>query len=92
MKPAIKVSIEAFALTLAFFDLAAVFMKIGPCGPASDSSAAFFVVLLPALFFVDRVASGNSFIAWSIIAVWIYALSWFVSATASWGIRRIKNR
>lgn len=92
MKAAAKISLWAFALTLAFFGLSAAFMKMGPCGPASGSSVVFFVVLLPALFVVDRFAGLDSFLAWSIIALWIYALSWAASAISFWAVRWIRKR
>jgi hypothetical protein len=92
MRTITKISLGALGLTLVFFGLAAIFMKIGPCGPSSDASAVFFVILLPALVLADSAANGNSVVAWSVIAVWVYALSWAISGITSWGFRRIKNR
>jgi hypothetical protein len=94
LKVATKVSLWALALTLTFFGLAAIFMKMGPCGPTSDASAIFFIILLPAIYLVDILKTENSVIAWSLMAMWIYFVSWFavVCTVALLGLRRVSGR
>ena len=92
MKAAVKSSLWAFGITVAFFGLVAAFMKMGPCGPASDTSAVLFVIMLPAIWSIGILKIENSIVAWSVISIWIYALSWIFATVTLWGIRRVKNR
>ena len=84
--------VGAAALTIVFFVVAALFVEIGSCGPTNDASAAFFIIMLPAVMVVSRFGDAYPLLGWAVMVAWVFILSWLAVTLGTTIQKQIKHR